>query len=104
MSTMLTAHGVLHPDGWIRLLNPPELPAEPCEVEITLSVSKPANSNEVPPPRGTREPSGFFPDESISAPFDLPHYGTVRRVTVQPATGPYFPDPVFIAVGDEVLE
>ena len=54
--------------------------------------------------RSVREPDGFWPDESISAPFDLPHYGPVRRVTVQPATGPYLPDPVFIAVGEEVLE
>lgn len=105
MSTTLMAHGVLRPDGWIELLDPPDLPAEPCEVEITLSVSKPTTTDSVPPTKPwTREPGGFWPDESISAPFDLPRYGIARPVTVRKATGPYLPDPVFIAIGEEVLE
>ncbi len=105
MSTTLMAHGVLRPDGWIELHDPTELPAEPCEVEITLCLSKPTTTASKPPTKPwTREPDGFWPDESILAPFDLPHYGPVRRVTVQQATGPYLPDPVFIAVGEEVLE
>ena len=105
MSTTLTAHGVLHPDGWIELLDATDLPTEPCEVEVTLSVSKPTATDSVPLEKPwTREPGGFWPDESISAPFDLPYYGPSRPVKVRKATGPYLPDPVFITVGEEVLE
>ena len=96
---------MLRPDGWIQLLDPIGLPSESCEVEVTLSVSKPAVTTAEPPNVPAYEPSsGFYPDESISAPFDLPHYGPARLVTARKATGPYLPDPVFIAIGEEVLE
>lgn len=105
MSTTLVTHGVLHPNGWIQLLDPTDLPSEPCEVDLSLTVLKPATSESVPPTKpAMREPDGFWPDESITAPFDLPRYGTPRPIVVRKATGPYLPDPVFIAVGEEVLE
>ena len=104
MSTTLTAHGVLRPDGWIELLDATDLPAEPCEVEVTLSLSKPTATDSVPPAKPwTREPGGFWPDESISAPFDLPYYGPSRPVKVRKATGPYLPpNPIFPLVPDGI--
>ncbi len=106
MSTTLVAHGVLRPDGWIQLIDPTDLPSEECEVEVSLIVSKPtgATTTSEPPQRPTREPFGFWPDESISAPFDLPRYGTPRPIQVVPATKPHLPDPVFITIDEKVLE
>ena len=42
-----------------------------------------------------REPSGFWPDESISAPFDLPRPGTLHPIAVRRAIKPRLPDPFF---------
>ena len=105
MSTTLVAHGVLRPDGWIQLLDPADLPSEPIEVDISLTVLKPTTTDSVAPTKPwTREPGGFWPDESISAPFDLPYLGPASPVKARKATGSYLPDPVFITVGEEVLE
>ncbi|MFM9961313.1 MAG: hypothetical protein ACKV2Q_08810 [Planctomycetaceae bacterium] len=59
-----------------------------------VALSKPTTTDAVAPTKPwTREPGGFWPDESISAPFDLPHYGPACRVEVREATGPYWPEP-----------
>lgn len=111
MSTTLVAHGVLHPDGWIQLIDPTDLPAEECEVEVSLTVSKQTGTTTTSePPQGSpRQPSGFWPDESISAPFSLPREGVAHRVEVRQGTGPYLPrnpifplapDPIFVESGD----
>ena len=49
MSTTMVAHGVLHPSGWIELLDPTWLPSEPIEVEVSVKVLKPMTTNSVPP-------------------------------------------------------
>ena len=106
MSTTLVAHGVLRPNGWIQLLNPVDLPEGPCEVDVTLTVSKPTFADTEPPKQLPYEPSsGFYPDESISAPFDLPYFGPSRRVTARLVTGPYLPvDPIFPLAPGSVCE
>ena len=105
MATTLMAHGVLRPDGWIELLDPTGLPSEPIEVDISVTVLKPTTTNSVPPTKPwTREPGGFWPDESISAPFDLPRPGIPHRVTARPATKPRLPDPIFLSVNEEPIE
>ena len=106
MSTTLVAHGVLRPDGWIQLIDPTDLPSEECEVDVSLTVSKQtgATTTSEPPQCSPRQPSGFWPDESISAPFDLPHLGPSRRIKVRQGTGPYLPsNPIFPLVPDSVF-
>lgn len=106
MSSTMIAHGVLRPDGWIQLLDPTNLPLEECEVEVSLTVSKPTGTlvTSEPPQLLPRLPTGFWPDESISAPFDLPRYGMPRPIQPIPPSKPHLPDSVFITIGEEVLE
>ena len=96
MSTTLVARGVFRPDGLIELLDPVEFPLQPQEVTVT--VTERVASDETDPTRTARterEPSGFWPDESISAPFDLPRSGTPHPIAVRRATKPRLPDPFF---------
>ena len=101
--TTLTAHGVLHPEGWIQLLDPTELPTESVDVDVSLTLLKPTGT--VPPKKPqTREPGGFWPDESIPAPFDLPREGVARRIKVRQGTGLYLPqNPIFPLAPDETI-
>lgn len=105
MPATLIAHGVLRPDGWIRLLDLAELPLEECEVEVSLVMSKPTTTDSGAPQVVSRKPSGFWADESISAPFNLPRQGVARRVEVRQGTGPYLPrNPIFPLTVDSPSE
>ncbi len=100
MTVTLVAQGVLRPDGLIELLDPVDLPSEPRAVTVT--VTDRVESTVVPStaaPRLQREPGGFWPDESISAPFDLPRPGTPRPVKVHPG-GVRLPDPGYCEFDD----
>ncbi len=101
MTVTMVAQGVLRPDGWIELLDPVDLPSEPRSVTVTVADRE--ATTVVPStaaPRLSREPGGCWPDESISAPFDLPRPGTPRPVKVSRATQPRLPDPVFLLIED----
>ena len=81
MTATMVAQGVLRPDGLIELL---DLPSEPRPVTVTVTDREATTG--VPStaaPRLQREPGGFWPDESISAPFDLPRPGTPRPVKLR---------------------
>src|SRR5712691_4549222 len=94
MSTTLVARGVFRPDGLIELLDPVEFPSQPQEVIVTVTERVARYETDTTRiPRTEREPSGFWPDESISAPFDLPRPGTPRPISVRRATKPRLPDP-----------
>jgi len=96
MSTTLVARGVFRTDGLIELLDPVEFPSKPRDVTVTLTER--ITNEQAATPRSAlteREPSGFCPDESISAPFDLPRPGTSRPLSVRQATKPRLPDPIF---------
>ena len=98
MSTTLVARGVFRPDGLIELLDPVEFPSEPQEVTVTLTEPVANEPSEAPriTTRTEREPSGFWPDESISAPFDLPR-PPGKPVHTVPG-GERLPDPVFLEI------
>ena len=101
MTVTMVAQGVLRPDGLIELLDPVDLPLEPRPVTVTVTDRE--ASTVVPStaaPRLQREPGGFWPDESISAPFDLPRPGTPRPMKAVRATQPRLPDPVFLLIED----
>ena len=111
MTVTMVVQGVLRPDGLIELLDPVDLPLERRPVMVTVtdreeSASVSSASGSVTPTPGhvtgplQREPGGFWLDESISAPFDLPRSGTPRPVKVSCATKPRLPDPVFILIED----
>ena len=104
MTVTMVARGVLRPDGFIELLDPVDLPLEPRPVTVTVTDRE--ATTVVPStatPRLQREPGSFWPDESISAPFDLPRPGTPRLVKAVRATQPRLPDPVFILIEDGSL-
>ena len=89
MTVTMVARGVLRPDGFIELLDPVDLPSEPRPVTVTVTDREATTG--VPStaaPRLPREPGGIWPDESISAPFDLPRPGTPRPVKAVRATQP----------------
>ena len=97
MSTTLVARGVFRPDGLIELLEPVEFPSEPQEVTVTLTEPI-ANEQSVRSriARAEREPSGFWPDESISPPFDLPRAPGKPVSTIR--GGERLPDPFFLEI------
>ena len=104
MTVTMVLQGMLRPDGLVELLEPVDLPSEPRPVTVTLTECK--TPVVVPPnatPRLQREPGGFWPDESISVPFDLPRPGIPRPVKSVRATEPRLPDPVFISIEDGSL-
>ena len=101
MTVTMVAQGVLRPDGLIELLGPVDLPLEPRPVTVTVTDRE--ATTVVPStaaPRRQREPGGFWLDESISAPFDLPRPGTPRPVKAVRATQPRLPDPGYCEFGD----
>ena len=101
--TTLVSRGLLRTDGCIELLDLVELPSKPCEVMVTIVPREPALDS--PPSSPTnREPGGFWLDESISAPFDLPHSGPFRRVQARRVSGPYLPpNPIFPLVPEPIF-
>ena len=75
----ITIDGIIKPDGSIELNQPSSLPPGP--VQITL--------RRIPitlPTEDSRRPDGPWPDESITAPFDLPRLVESRSVRVRIGT------------------
>jgi hypothetical protein len=73
MSTLsVIVNGSLRPNGIVELDGPPQLP--PGRVRVTL---QPLTGDQ--PPTG-RLPDAPWPDDAVSAPFDLPRPGPAKRV------------------------
>lgn len=90
-SSGIVVEGDLRADGTIKLDVSPPLPAG--RVRVTVQ-SLPKT-----PPESARLPDSPWLDDSIPAPFDLPHFGEVERV--QPRQGaPRLPEP-FEESGEE---
>ena len=71
-SSGIVLEGTLRTDGTIELDTSPPLP--PGRVRVTVQ-SLPKT-----PPESVRLPDPPWLDDSIPAPFDLPHFGEARRV------------------------
>ena len=87
-SLEITIEGTIKPDGSIELDQPSNLPPGP--VQITLRRIPATLPSEI-----SRQPDGPWPDESISAPFDLPRTGQSRTVRTRVGTL-RLPDPVIV--------
>ena len=90
-SSGIVVEGDLREDGTIKLDVSPPLPAG--RVRVTVQSLRQAT------PESVRLPDPPWPDDSIPAPFDLPHFGDAERV--QPRQGePRLPEP-FEGFGEE---
>ena len=75
-SSGIVLDGNLRADGTIALDGHPPLP--PGRVRVTVQgLAK-------EPPAATRLPDPPWLDDSLSPPFDLPHFGAARRVQPRP--------------------
>ena len=77
--------GNLNSDGTIQLDRPPGI--SPGRVQVALRPLSPSASGQA------RDPDGPWPDEAISAPFDLPCPGTPERVYPRQGSN-RLPDPL----------
>lgn len=76
-NTSVVLEGVLKADDTIELASHPALPPGPVRVRLEALPSVETGVERLPDPP--------WPDESISAPFDLPLSGTPQRVVVREA-------------------
>lgn len=115
-SATLAVKGVLEPDGSLHLAEVPSIPPGPVEVVLTSIAERPSTAEAdaerekecapraIPRREVARRPDFIWPDECISAPFDLPRLGPRRRVEVRQG-GVRLPDPAFLEslLGDDDL-